>query len=233
MRGIAAMTFEDLVAEGEAIARPSFLLGSAPTDSGVVGSWGGERADEPNALPPAASAFTGRRHILSLSEDLLGALGIRQGRMSLFAWERTGRGVSYRAVADQRLRFADLNFSGSPLYTTNAISFPPFAALCLHGRDVVARWLKTQGLARHEYWRIGYDELPERYEAEWHRRSPFFSDNGPDVMVGGWPFLWPDDDFFMPPEMMFVALTRRDAEPWLEVRHSPSSLGWTVIERIT
>jgi hypothetical protein len=38
-------------------------------------------------LGPEVTAFTGRRHILSLSEDLLGPLGIRQGPMSLFEWE--------------------------------------------------------------------------------------------------------------------------------------------------
>ena len=53
--------------------------------SGVVGYWGAERADQPNALGPEVTAFTGRRH--SLSEDLFGPLGIRQGPMSLFEWE--------------------------------------------------------------------------------------------------------------------------------------------------
>jgi hypothetical protein len=227
------MTLEDLIAEGEAIARPSFLLGPVPTPSGVVGYWGGERADQPNALRPEVSAFNGRRHILSLSENLLGSLGIRQGPMSLFEWESVNDELSYRTAADHRLRFADLRFSGTPLYATQVASFPPFAALCLHGGEAIGRWLQTQELARHDYWRIDCEELPERYEAEWQRRSPFYDSKGPDVIVGGWPSLWPEDDFFMPAEMVFVALTLRDAEPWFEVWHSPSRLGWRVMARIT
>jgi len=81
-------------------------------------------------------------HILSLSEDLLGTLGIRQGPMSLFEWERkNGKNgdLSYRAGADYRLRFADLSFTGTPLYPTQADSFPPFAALCLHGGEAIVR----------------------------------------------------------------------------------------------
>ena len=187
----------------------------------MVGYWGGERADQPNALEPEVAAFTRRRHILTLSEDLLGSLHIRQGPMSLFEWESVNEHLSYRAEADWRLRFADLSFSGTPLYATQAASFPPFAALCLDGGEAIGLWLQAQGLARHDYWRIDGDELPQSYEAEWQGRSPFYDRDGADAIVGGWHWLWPDDDFYMPPEVVLAALTLRDAEPWLEVWHSP------------
>src|SRR5271155_4037200 len=66
------MTLEDLIAEGEVISRPSLLLGPVPTASGVVGYWGGERADEPNALGPAVTVFAARRHILAYSQPQRG-----------------------------------------------------------------------------------------------------------------------------------------------------------------
>jgi len=226
------MNIEGLVSEGEALARPAFLLNTAPTDSGIVGYWGGERGDMPNEMPPPRGIFSGRRHILSLSENITARIGITCGPVSFFEWTRTDGGdLSYRVGADHRLRFADLSFTGEPLYATAAQSFPPFAAVCLYGGERVGAWLRELGLARHEYWKAGGD-LPELYEGEWQKRSPFYERNA-DVVVGGWHFLWPDDDFYIPLEMQLVALTLRDAEPWFEIWHSPARQGWRAKPRTT
>jgi hypothetical protein len=37
--------------------------------------------------------------------------------------------------------------------------------------------------------------------------------------LGGWHMMWPDDDFYVPPETQPVLWTVRDTEPWIEVRH--------------
>ncbi|WP_395748223.1 hypothetical protein [Prosthecobacter sp.] len=225
------MTLEELISEGEALARPSFLLKAEPNDGGIVGYWGGERADMPDKLPPPVVVFSSRRHVFSVSEQLLAQLGISQGPVSLFEWESVKDETSYRVEADHRLQFSALKFSGEALYATASTSFPPFAAVCLYGSERVAAWLREQGLARHEYWRVSGD-LPDQYDTEWQRRSPFYQQNA-DVVIGGWHFLWPDDDFYIPQELKLVALTLRDAEPWFELWHSPRSMGWQVKPRIT
>jgi hypothetical protein len=225
------MTIDELILEGETLVRPSFLLRSQPTDSGVVAFWGGIRADMPNELPPQVTAFSGRRHIFSFSEQLSAHLGIAQRPVSLFEMESMDGDFSYRVQADSRLRFADLSFTGEPLYATPSESFPSFPAVCLYGSDRVGAWLQEQGVARHDYWRVSGD-LPGQYESEWQRRSPFYQKDI-DVIFGGWHFLWTEDDFFMPPELRFVALTLRDAEPWFEIWHSPCHTGWRAMPRTT
>ncbi len=226
------MTVEDLISEGESLSRPAFLLRTALTDSGIVGYWGGTRADMPDELPPQLMAFSGRRHVFSLSEQVTSQVGITRGPVSLFEWESSDDGeLSYRVEADYRLRFEDLSFTGEPLYATPTTSFPPFAAVCLYGSERVGAWLRELGLGRHEYWRAPGD-LESQYDATWQKRSPFIQQSA-DVVVGGWHFLWPDDDFFIPPELQLVALTLRGTEPWFEIWHSPRSQGWQAKPRIT
>src|SRR5262245_9503524 len=135
------MTLDDLIAEGEALARPSWILRTQPTESGIVGFWGGERADVQHALPPEDTAFRGRRHLVTLGEAILAEIGVRQGPVSLFEWESVTGGQAVRVEADYRLHFRDLRFSGEPLFATPEPSFPPFAAVCLYGSGRVAEWL--------------------------------------------------------------------------------------------
>lgn len=223
------MTISELIVEGEALARPSFLLRAAPPESGVVGYWKGACRNCRNESPGAN--LVERSHIVSISEELLSRLGIHRGPISLFKVKVPTGNTSYRVESDPRLRFAEISCGGESLYASPSSSFPPFPAVCLYGSDRVAAWLKSLGLARHDYWRVP-GELSQQYEAEWISRSPFYQQTA-DVVVGGWHFLWPDDDFFVPPELRLVALTLRDAEPWFELWFSPMSSGWTVKTRET
>jgi hypothetical protein len=225
------MTLDELIDEGERLVRPSWLLRPDRTASGIVAYWGGERGDKPNALPPEVTAFRARRHTVSLSESLLAELGVRQGPVSLFEWDSAGNATTARAEADHRLRFVDLQFSGEPLYASAEPSFPPFEAVCLYGSNRVAEWLTEKDLSRHDYWQV-IDQVRDGYVNEWKRRSAFYLADA-DVIVGGWHFLWPDDDFYTPPELQLLALTLRDAEPWYEIWYSRPSFGFRAKARIT
>lgn len=175
--------------------------------------------------------YRGRRHVFTVAESLLDGLVTRPGPLSLVEWEPRDGGSEYRVSADSRLRFADLRFTGEPLYAAPRPSFPPFPAVCLSGSGKVADWLAGQGLTRHDYWQVGGD-LEAGYTEEWVRRSALH-ENAADLIVGGWHFLWPEDDYFLPPEVRLVALTLRDAEPWVEVWYSRPRFGYQARPRVS
>ena len=231
------MTLTELIAEGEAIAETAFLLGEQPTDSGIVAYWGGIRDDIPNETPPWATALVGQRHICTVSEKTLQSLDLRfsrpPGPVSLFEVGLASGGCQLQGKGDGRLHFDTLSFTdATPLYATPFKSFPPFAALCCHGSARIGTWLAARGRARHEYWCVD-DPVTEEYEQEWMRRCPFYHPDNAAMIVGGWHFLWPEDDFYMPPECRMLFLTLRDAEPWYEVWHGAASGGLIAKERIS
>jgi hypothetical protein len=158
------MTINELIAEGDALARSSFLLGTKPTDSGIVGYWGGIRADMPDDLSnDRFSMFSARRHIFTLSEEITKQIGINRGPVSVFEWERDADGdLSFRLEHDYRICFADLEINGEPLYATPCASFPPFSAVCLYGGERIRAWLNELGRARYEYG-MNTDEFLETW----------------------------------------------------------------------
>lgn len=195
--------------------------------------WGGSRGDKPDVFPPNM-AFVNRRHICTISEELPTHLGFENtGPVSLYESEKNSddNELTYGAEGDYRLRFSELSFTGTPPAAVPADSFPPFPALCYYGGDRIVTWLKSQNLERHEYWRVR-DEARKEYEDEWGRRHPF-TQSGVDILVGGWHFMWPEDDFYTPLEYRLLFLTLRDAEPWFEVWHSPQSRGFEAKMRIS
>jgi hypothetical protein len=68
------MTGDELIAEGDAIARRCFAL-AASGSGDVVGYWGGSRADISDRFPPETTAFSHRRHIVSVDGALLSRIG--------------------------------------------------------------------------------------------------------------------------------------------------------------
>jgi hypothetical protein len=50
------MNLKELIAEGEALQRPSLLLSTKPNPGGIVGYWGGVRADVPETPPDQISS---------------------------------------------------------------------------------------------------------------------------------------------------------------------------------
>jgi hypothetical protein len=217
------VTPDELIAEGEALVRRCYAL-SARGAGAVVGYWGGVRADLPEQFPPEVTKFTRRRHIVTVGEPLLGQIGAeRLNWVGLYEWTAREGDDHHHVEADSRKPWASLQFSGEPLYATERASFPPFQALCLHGSARIGEWLASLGLARHLYWKVPR-ELTKAYERHYVRRS-FEVEEGADVIVGGWHQMWPEDDYYVPPELIFVLKTLRDAEPWFTVWHSPMSKG--------
>lgn len=222
---------QDLISEGEAITKKCFLLN--PSASGeIVGYWGGTRSDIPDSFPPVVTEFTSRRHLVTVAESLLKQLGIeRLGPTSLYEWEDVEGDYHLNVERDYRTRFSDFTCSGQPLYATEVQSFPPLEALCLHGSQRVADWLASLGLERYEYWKVPR-ELTAEYKTHYRGQTPIMQ-NSADVVVGGWHMMWPEDDFYMPPEMTLVLLTLRDAEPWYSVWYSPMSQACFAKQHIT
>ena len=226
------MTTADLIAEGEAIMRPAFVLREQSNVQGAEAYWGGVLAAPDGQAEP--SGFS-RRHVCTVSELLLTRLDVYYprplGPLRLYEVELHDGERSHRAERDPRLRFDALSFTDAlPLSATLTPLFPPFAALCLHGSERIGRWLSERGFARHDYWRADTPASAE-YEEEWMRRSPFY-DPTVVAVVGGWHFLWPEDDFYVPPECRLLLLTQRNAEPWVEVWHGLAG-GVFARERIT
>jgi hypothetical protein len=215
------MTPEELISEGQAIAKRCFVLSTRGTGA-PAGYWGGSRSDIADAFPLEVTKFTRRRHIVSVGESLLALVGAEKlPSVSLYEWFDQEEESYLHVERGRPGEWSALRFDGDPLYATERTSFPPFEALCLHGSEQVAAWLSSLGLARHQYWRVPRDVVQE-YERHYVARVEEIR-QGADAIVGGWHEMWPEDDYYMPAEMTYVLKTLRDAEPWYTVWHSPMS----------
>jgi hypothetical protein len=210
------MQLDDLIAEGESLIRPCFLLTVSPS-ARLGGFWGGERRDKPNALPPAATALRSLRHIVTIDRTLLAELGLPStAPLSLFEAKHVDGNESHRIERAPLPHFDEISCTGQPLYAVRGESFPPIDAVCLYGSARVAEWLSGVDLARHRYFDTYHLPIVKQYMDEFACRAPLYSGKA-DVIVGGWHMTWPEDDFFIPLEMRLVLTTIRDAEPYFEV----------------
>jgi len=215
-------TVSDLIASGERISRPCFLLrsrGAGPP----AGFWGGERGDTPNTPAPEMAEVASRRHILTVDPDLLRRLGLlfREDPVSLFVTRLRDGTERLEVATSHRPGFSEISFSGVPLYASSALSFPPFAAVCLYGDEVIELWLRSLRLERHQYQEAEREPLALEYEDEFVRRSPLYTGDV-DAVLGGWHMMWPEDDFFLPLEMRLLIAIYRGGEPYREIWRSPT-----------
>jgi hypothetical protein len=226
------MILDDLLAEGTALARPCFTLSEIKTER-LAGYRGGERSDDPNTLPPEATAIARQEHIITIDPALFADLGLyrRDTPFGVFRHELAKGGVRALVRHGSLMRFSDINFTGTPLYATEDSSFPPFDAVCLYGSREVEAWLRSHGLQRHQYAEASALPVARAYAAEWPSRHPFYK-GSIDAIVGGWHMMWPEDDFYLPLEMRLLLTTIRDAEPFLEIWVS-SAGNLSVKSRIT
>lgn len=223
------MTLDDLIAEARALARPHAVL-SGNGEGRLAGYWRGERADRPNGVPEGARALKRYEHLLTVDEALLSELGIScPSPFCLFEVELQNGDAGCRV--ERVPAFADTSCSGRALNSVYGTSWPPFEGICLYGSQKVADWLSSLGLERHQYAHVLGEAVALEYEDAWLEQSPFHSHEG-DVVVGGWHFVWPDDDFFMPLEMRLVLCTLAEGEPFREVWLSETG-NLLIKERIT
>jgi hypothetical protein len=227
------MKLDDLIAEGESLIRPCFLLTRTPP-ARLGGFWGGERRDKPNALPPEATALKSLRHIITIDEALLAELRLPSAApLSLFEAKHVDGNESYRVERAPSPPFEEISCTGEPLYAVPADSFPPIEAVCLYGSARIREWLRKLGLARHQYSDVFCSPIARQYMDEFTRRAPLYSGKA-DAIVGGWHVIWPEDDFFMPLEMRLVLTTIRDSEPFFEIWVTDGHINnYSVRSRIT
>ena len=225
---------ELLKSEAQRLARKVFLLSETPNDRGIVGYWGGVRADLPNEVSPRAVALKGRRHLFSFDQDLLTELEIStRSPVAAFEYELADGGCSFRVHGEGTPLARELECSGIPLYAYRDACLPPFDALCLFGSREIEDWLQAFGVTRFEYWKL-QDEAVEAYE-EFFRESHYLYQTDADaaLVLNPWTIQWPSDDTYRIPPLRCIALTLKDAEPWYELWYSDQSMGYSVEERTT
>jgi hypothetical protein len=226
------MTLDELIAEGESLVRPCFLLTGAPSGR-LGGFWGGERQDKHNAVPPAAVALESLRHIITIDQTLLGELNLPSAApLSVFEIKLVDGNERYSVERNPLPLFEKISCTGDPLYAVPAESFPPIEAVCLYGSARIGEWLRDLDLARHQYDCIFRLPVVQDYMDADTRLAPFYSGKA-DAIVGGWHMMWPEDDFFMPLEMRLVLTTIRDAEPYYEIWAAGAVNNLSVKARIT
>src|SRR5258708_10806717 len=127
------MKLDDLIAEGESLVRPCFVLTGSPS-ARLGGFWGGERGDKPNALPPEATALKSLRHIITVDKALPAELGLPSvAPLSLFEARHVDGNESFRIEREPLPHFEEISCTGEPLYAMPAESFTPMDAVCLYG----------------------------------------------------------------------------------------------------
>lgn len=225
---------ELLKSEAERLAREVFILNETPNDRGVVGYWGGVRADLPNEVSRRAVALKSRKHLFSVDEDLLSELDLStRGAVAVFEYALANGGRAFRVHDEGKPLAREYECSGIPLYAYRDKCVPPFDALCLFGSREIEDWLQSFDLTRFEYWKL-QDEAVEAYE-EFFRDSYYLyqSDSDAAIVLNPWTIQWPSDATYRIPPLRCTALTLKDAEPWYELWYSDQSMGYSVEERIT
>jgi hypothetical protein len=206
------MTADDLIAEGERLARPSLLLTPHPSAIGPVAYWGGGGVK-------SHKAPRHHRHRVTIDCDWLSHHGVRvQGSIGVYHIDsQPSPPIPIRVQQMPNAPLSGLEpQGGTKLYGQEVASFPPLEAVCLYGGSRVEAWLRSIGLDRTAYDQALASELGQAYNSVYQQRCPLFSDQYAGVL-GGWHAMWPDDDFYLPREMRLVLWTLWDAEPWIEV----------------
>jgi hypothetical protein len=206
------MTPEDIVAEGDRLAKPSLFLDETPTPTGIVAYWGGG----------GRVGYPGReddRHLITFDCRWLSQHGVRlQGSVGLYRVDSRWGWAQPLYLDRLSSPLGQLQMDGgTPLYGREMGSFPPIEALCLYGGPAVGEWLAAAGLDRTDYDVAATTGIGVAYQEEYRSSCPLYLQEQPVAVLGGWHASWPDDDFYLPREMRLVLWTFREAEPWIEV----------------
>lgn len=215
------MTGDDLIAEGERLARPCVHLCPAGDPSAAAAVWRG-----PGVVPPPGDGY---EHWLSIDCRFLpvGA-GPSSGCLSVYTEDDDRHGA---VTHDPSASLSSVR-GGRPLYACPARSLPPLEAVFLRGSPAVAAWLASLG------WPPGWGyngnfpdaEAADAYRAAQHVNLPF---DGEAVfaVLGGWPVPWPDGDWPELVDLPLVVFTLAESEPWVEAFRLDG--GFRVIQRVS
>ncbi len=206
-----SITGAQLVAEGRALARPCAWLAPARGADQAVGAWGG---DPEGPLQPILTLFGACSTFLERGEDL---------RLEVASGSARARRL-VPGVASPKGSVA----LGARLERC----LPPIDEVFRFGSEHVGRWLNDLGWRRDCRYNDNFPDrdAAEAYLREWEESHPLYSSEC-WAMVGGWPFPWPEDDVTRAPDE-FVAMTIRDAEPWIEL-WCPRGAAPEAVERVT
>lgn len=120
---------------------------------------------------------------------------------------------------------------GVPLYASPVGSLPPIEAIFAFGGDEIGAWLAECQWDRSWGFNDNFGDagLVHDYESWWQSHHPFYTGQGV-AMLGGWHFVWPDDDWhdLIDSELVFWTLR---GEPWVEVWCTDGQC--RVVERVT
>jgi hypothetical protein len=213
------MTGDQLIAEGERLARPCVYLRAEGDDFAAL--WGGAGVVSCGPGP--------YRHWLSIDlAHIPGGRGQHSGVLSIY----TNEDDCKSGVAVSRSQDLPKTSDGLRLFAHPDVSFPPLDAVFRFGSAELKRRLAAHG------WEPGWGyndnfsdrRIAQEYEGGYRRRVPLFTGDT-HAVLGGWHMPWPDDDGDALIDQHLIAWTFEDAEPWVEVWQQ--GRGYRVIRRIT
>jgi hypothetical protein len=241
---------DELIAEGERLARPCLLLSDQQDSGSYTGIWGGEGVLRPSAGP--------WKHWLTIECGWLSKQGLPlTGLISVYANEddcTTGQVVhegtarlpkkptNPASVYGRKARLNRVRWAGHPdargsiaLYGREGMSFPPIEAVFKYGGSAVKRWLRSLGLPKREQWDPYFQARGSVhvYDEEYRKRCPMFdSQLRIAAVLGGWHTEWPDGDWVQHTRKQLVLWTLWNSEPWVEVWFTKEG-SFEVKQRIT
>jgi hypothetical protein len=249
------MDAQELIAEGERLARPCLILSDKKESGKYTGVWGGE-----GILKSGPGSWM---HWITIDCGWLSKQGIPlNGLLSVYTDEsdesttesggivvhdpsrRLPRKLQDSATMYNRRAFSDRTqysrrpdkLDGVALYGREAMSFPPLDAVFKYGGPAVKKWLRSLGMPRPEQWDPYFQarKLAEPYDDEFRKRCQLYDfrdRNRIAAILSGWhmPF---DDDWDALTRKRLVLWTLWNSEPWVEVWLSKSG-SFQVMDRIT
>lgn len=123
---------------------------------------------------------------------------------------------------------------GIDLFAEEIDLLPPIEAIFLLGSDAVAAWLRENNWNRNWPFSMSFkDKLASRYVSQWERSHPFYQkETDICALLGGWPQIWPENDWYDLVDKDLCILTLEESEPWIEVWRGEND-AFKVIRRIT
>ncbi len=239
------MNIDQLIEEARKIARPCVDL--TQDDNGVLAAiWDGPGLVENRVAPSCSSGIF--RHWLSWDcrfmppefEDLRGCLSLymeewcEENDPSLEG-ELPDEWPAIVASDESRQLSRELSLAGTKLFAHSSLSWPWIDAVFRFGSPAIQEWLADCDWQPKWVYNNNFRDsnIVADYEEFLRSRDPYFGEME-DVFarLGGWHLPWPEDDWVELLDKRLVAMTYRDAEPWLEVWLAENG-DLDVLERIT